>query len=280
MFDPMLRGAYTFVSPNKGTKMLEINRMYKKYGVLDPYARAENNRLYMKSAAMFSFLGFLFSRFNPFGELAVETEVTGLGTVIRVGDYTFKAPGGALYHMELLNTLIKGVDTREGETAEERLGKTTDQLKMLIMSKAAPAVSLISDMVTGRNIIGEPSRETYRPLQTYWNQVTRPALQTVGLDMPPPRISNLVADRFFYLWAQDALDTYDAVYSRGGQYPGVEAGAVAALAFIGGRVRYAPKELKWQYRANDNDNPVPGWEYTFTGVDGDAFFEEQARNVQ
>ena len=280
MFDPLLRGAYTFVSPNKGTKLLEINRMYKKYGEIDPYVRAENNRLYMKSAAMFSFLGLLLSRFNPFGELAVETEVTGMGTVIRVGDYTFKAPGGALYHMELINTIVKGIDTRQGETTEERLEKTSDQLKMLIMSKAAPAVSLVSDMVTGRNIIGEPSRETYRPLQTYWNQVTRPALQTVGLDMPPPRISNLVADRFFYLWAQDALDTYDAVSGRGGQYPGVEAGAVAALAFIGGRVRYAPKELKWQYRANDNENPVPGWEYTFSGVDGDAFFEEQARNVQ
>jgi hypothetical protein len=45
-------------------------------------------------------------------------------------------------------------------------------------------------------------------------------------------------------------------------------------------VRYSPKELKWQYKANDNDNPVPGWEYTFTGVDEDKFFEEQARNVQ
>ena len=280
MFDPMLRGVYTFLSPGKGTKLLEINRMYKKYGQIDPYVRAENTRLYMKSAAMFSFLGLLLSRFNPFGELAVETEVTGMGTVIRVGDYTFKAPGGALYHMELINTLVKGVDTRPGETSEERIEKTSDQLKMLIMSKAAPAISLVSDMVTGRNIIGEPSRETYKPLQTYWNQVTRPALQTVGLDMPPPRISNLVADRFFYLWAQDALDTYDAVSGRGGEYPGVEAGAVAALAFIGGRVRYAPKELKWQYRANDNENPVPGWEYTFSGVDGDAFFEEQARNVQ
>ena len=280
MFDPILRSVYTTFSPEKGTKLLELNRLYKRYGVIDPYVRAENNRLFMKSAGMFAFIGFLLSRFNPFGEHGTEVEVKGLGSSIRVGDYVFKAPGGVMYQMEIMSTLIGGLETKPGETSEERLTRTSDQIKMLIMSKAAPAVSLANDMITGRNIIGEPSRETYKPLESYWNAVTRPALLEMGIDLPAPKISNLVADRLFYLWAQDAMDTYDAVSGRGGQYPGMEAGAVAALAFLGGRVRYSPKELKWQYKANDNDNPVPGWEYTFTGVDEDKFFEEQARNVQ
>jgi hypothetical protein len=280
MFDPILRSVYTTFSPEKGTKLLELNRLYKRYGVIDPYVRAENNRLFMKSAGMFAFIGFLLSRFNPFGEHGTEVEVKGLGSSIRVGDYVFKAPGGVMYQMEIMSTLIGGLETKPGETSEERLTRTSDQIKMLIMSKAAPAVSLANDMITGRNIIGEPSRETYKPLESYWNAVTRPALLEMGIDLPAPKVSNLVADRLFYLWAQDAMDTYDAVSGRGGQYPGMEAGAVAALAFLGGRVRYSPKELKWQYKANDNDNPVPGWEYTFTGVDEDKFFEEQARNVQ
>jgi hypothetical protein len=280
MFDPILRSVYTTFSPEKGTKLLELNRLYKRYGVIDPYVRAENNRLFMKSAGMFAFIGFLLSRFNPFGEHGTEVEVKGLGSSIRVGDYVFKAPGGVMYQMEIMSTLIGGLETKPGETSEERLTRTSDQIKMLIMSKAAPAVSLANDMITGRNIIGEPSRETYKPLQTYWNAVTRPALLEMGIDLPAPPISNLVADRLFYLWAQDAMDTYDAVSGRGGQYPAAEAGAVAALAFLGGRVRYSPKELKWQYKANDNDNPVPGWEYTIFGADEDKFFEEQARNVQ
>jgi len=280
MFDPILRSVYTTFSPEKGTKLLELNRLYKRYGVIDPYVRAENNRLFMKSAGMFAFIGFLLSRFNPFGEHGTEVEVKGLGSSIRVGDYVFKAPGGVMYQMEIMSTLIGGLETKPGESSEERLTRTADQLKMLIMSKASPAVSLANDMITGRNIIGEPSRETYKPLQTYWNAVTRPALLEMGIDLPAPKLSNLVADRLFYLWAQDAMDTYDSVSGRGGQYPGAEAGAVAALAFLGGRVRYSPKELKWQYKANDNDNPVPGWEYTIFGADEDEFFEEQARNVQ
>jgi hypothetical protein len=270
MFDPIARHAVEFLP--KGKEWLKVNRMLAEGRNLNPYAVAENRRLWTKGYALWAALVMMLTRFNPFDEHAVEVESSKNGTQLRVGDYTFKAPGGVTFMLELQAMISSAVDTRPDETREERLDRTVDMFKGFLMSKISPAISLGYEQFTGRDVTGKPSREAYTPLQVWWDNAIRPSLREAGVDHEMPKWSNLVANRMLYLWAQDALETYEATLERNADAPGLEAAFTGASAFLGGRVRYAPKETRWMYDANDNATP-PGWEYSFIGADPDDFFK-------
>jgi hypothetical protein len=270
MFDPIARHAVEFLP--KGKEWLKVNRMLAEGRNLNPYAVAENRRLWTKGYALWAALVMMLTRFNPFDEHAVEVESSKNGTQLRVGDYTFKAPGGVTFMLELQAMISSAVDTRPDETREERLDRTVDMFKGFLMSKISPAISLGYEQFTGKDVTGKPSREAYTPLQVWWDNAIRPSLREAGVDHEMPKWSNLVANRMLYLWAQDALETYEATLERNADAPGLEAAFTGASAFLGGRVRYAPKETRWMYDANDNATP-PGWEYSFIGADPDDFFK-------
>ena len=270
MFDPIARYAVEFLP--KGKEWLKVNRMLAEGRKLNEYAVAENRRLWAKGYMMWAAIVMLLTRFNPFNEHAVEVESSKSGTQLRVGDYTFKAPGGVMFMLEMQAMISSAMDTRPDETREERLDRTVDMFKGFLMSKISPAISLGYEQFTGRDIIGKPSREAYTPLQVWWDNAIRPSLREAGIDHEMPKWSNMVANRMLYLWAQDALETYEATTERNADAPGLEAAFTGASAFLGGRVRYAPKETRWMYKADENATP-PGWEYSFIGADPDAFFK-------
>lgn len=270
MFDPIARYAVEFLP--KGKDWLKVNRMLSEGRKLNEYAVAENRRLWAKGYMMWAAIVMLLTRFNPFNEHAVEVESSKSGTQLRVGDYTFKAPGGVMFMLEMQAMISSAMDTRPDETREERLERTVDMFKGFLMSKISPAISLGYEAFTGRDIIGKPSREAYTPLQVWWDNAIRPSLREAGIDHEMPKWSNMVANRMLYLWAQDALETYEATTERNADAPGIEAAFTGASAFLGGRVRYAPKETRWMYKADEGATP-PGWEYSFIGADPDAFFK-------
>ena len=270
MFDPIARYAVEFLP--KGKEWLKVNRMLAEGRKLNEYAVAENRRLWAKGYMMWAAIVMLLTRFNPFNEHAVEVESSKSGTQLRVGDYTFKAPGGVMFMLEMQAMISSAMDTRPDETREERLDRTVDMFKGFLMSKISPAISLGYEQFTGRDIIGKSSREAYTPLQVWWDNAIRPSLKEAGIDHEMPKWSNMVANRMLYLWAQDALETYEATTERNADAPGLEAAFTGASAFLGGRVRYAPKETRWMYKADENATP-PGWEYSFIGADPDAFFK-------
>jgi hypothetical protein len=76
----------------------------------------------------------------------------------------------------------------------------------------------------------------------------------------------MMADKFIYLWAQDMMESYEAMKDRDEPYAGLQSAMVGASAFIGGRARYAPKDLNWKYDAGKN-RPAPGIENTFIGAE-------------
>jgi hypothetical protein len=76
----------------------------------------------------------------------------------------------------------------------------------------------------------------------------------------------MVADKFIYMWAQDMMESYEAMADRDEPYPLLQSIAIGAAAFMGGRVRYAPKELNWKYDAAKN-REAPGIEHTLIGAD-------------
>lgn len=270
MFDPIARYAVEFLP--KGKEWLKVNRMLAEGRKLNEYAVAENRRLWAKGYMMWAAIVMLLTRFNPFNEHAVEVESSKSGTQLRVGDYTFKAPGGVMFMLEMQAMISSAMDTRPDETREERLDRTVDMFKGFLMSKISPAISLGYEQFTGRDIIGKSSREAYTPLQVWWDNAIRPSLKEAGIDHEMPKWSNMVANRMLYLWAQDALETYEATTERNADAPGLEAAFTGASAFLGGRVRYAPKETRWMYKADENATP-PGWEYSFIGADPDEFFK-------
>ena len=76
-----------------------------------------------------------------------------------------------------------------------------------------------------------------------------------------------MADKFVYLWAQDMMESYEALKDRDEPYARLQSAAIGATAFIGGRVKYAPKDMNWKYDAAKS-RPAPGIENTIIGADG------------
>ena len=260
--DPLGRGILT--ATPWGRTVLSRNRLLNLQD-RDPYAKALHLRMMCKTYGLWSALALLFGYL--YKNEAVKTSITKGGTTIQIGDYKFKPPAGIDKTIGMVTAAWSVFDTSDKMTREEKIGRAADNVKTLFMGQAAPAVSAIYETVMGRNLFGEPSREVYTPLQRHWEGVTRPILAKAGVDVPFPKVSNLMADKFVYLWAQDMMESYEALKDRDEPYARLQSAAIGATAFIGGRVKYAPKDMNWKYDAAKS-RPAPGIENTIIGADG------------
>jgi hypothetical protein len=168
--------------------------------------------------------------------------------------------------MAMVSTVMSIFDSNDKKSNQEKVLRAVDNIKTTLMGQMAPGASALYETVTGRNLFGEPTREVYTPLQRHWEGVTRPILAKAGIDVPMPKVSNLMADKFIYMWAQDMMESYEALKDRDEPYAGIQSAAIGASAFIGTRVRYAPKDLNWKYDAAKN-REAPGIEHTIIGAD-------------
>lgn len=260
--DPLGRGILT--ATPWGRTVLSRNRLLNLQD-RDPYAKALHLRMMCKTYGLWSALALLFGYL--YKNEAIKTSITKGGTTIQIGDYKFKPPAGIDKTIGMVTAVWSVFDTSDRMTREEKIGRAADNIKTLLMGQAAPAVSAIYETVMGRNLFGEPSREVYTPLQRHWEGVTRPILAKAGIDVPFPKVSNLMADKFVYLWAQDMMESYEALKDRDEPYAGLQSAAIGVAAFIGGRVKYAPKDMNWKYDAAKG-RPAPGIENTIIGADG------------
>ena len=260
--DPLGRGILT--ATPWGRNVLSRNRLLSLQD-RDPYAKALHLRMMCKTYGLWSALALLFGYL--YKNEAVKTSISKGGTTVQIGDYKFKPPAGIDKTIGMVTAAWSVFDASDRMTREEKIGKAAENVGTMFMGQAAPAVSAIYETVMGRNLFGEPSREVYTPLQRHWEGVTRPILAKAGVDLPLPKVSNLVADKFIYLWAQDMMESYEALKDRDEPYAGLQSAAVGAAAFIGGRVKYAPKDMNWKYDAAKS-RPAPGIENTIIGATG------------
>jgi hypothetical protein len=258
--DPLGRGILT--ATPWGRDVLSRNRLLNLQD-RDPYAKALHLRMMCKTYGLWSALALLFGYL--YKNEAVKTSITKGGTTIQIGDYKFKPPAGIDKTIGMVTAAWSVFDTSDRMTREEKIGRAAENVGTMFMGQAAPAVSAIYETIMGRNLFGEPSREVYSPLQRHWEGVTRPILAKSGVDVPFPKVSNLMADKFIYLWAQDMMESYEALKDRDEPYAGLQSAAIGASAFIGGRVKYSPKDLNWKYDAAKS-RPAPGIENTIIGA--------------
>lgn len=246
-----------------GRELLRANRL-EDLNDRDIYSRAAHTRMYAKTWGLWSALGILYGLL--YKNDAIKTSVSKGGTQIQIGDFKFKPPGGVDKTMAIISSVMGIFDSNDKKSNVEKVQRAVDNIKTLLMGQLAPGASALYETVTGRNLFGEPTREVYTPLQRHWESVTRPILAKAGLDVPMPKISNLMADKFIYMWAQDMMEAYETMKDRDEPYPELQSAAMGAAAFIGARVKYAPKELNWKYDAAKN-RPAPGFENTIIGAE-------------
>ena len=259
--DPLGRGI--LAATPWGRDVLSRNRLLAPQD-RDPYAKALHLRMMAKTYGLWSALALLFGYL--YKNDAVKTSVSKGGTTVQIGDYKFKPPAGIDKTIAMVTSAWSVFDASDKLSREEKISRAAENLKTTFMGQSAPAVSAIYETVVGRNLFGEPSREVYTPLQRHWESVTRPILAKAGVDVPFPKVSNLMADKFIYLWAQDMMESYEAMTDRDEPYAGLQSAAIGASSFFGGRVRYAPKDLNWKYDAAKN-RPAPGIENTIIGAE-------------
>ena len=246
-----------------GRDILKRNGL-DKWEDRDPYTKALHYRILAKTYAMWAGLAALYGLL--YGNGAIKTSITKGGMQLQIGDFKFKPPAGIDKTMAIITSVASIFESNDKKSNQEKLMKVFDNMKVTFMGQLAPGASALLETASGRNLFGEPSREVYTPLQRHWEDVTRPILAKAGIDVPFPKVSNMVADKFIYMWAQDMMESYEAMADRDEPYPLLQSTAIAAAAFMGGRVRYAPKELNWKYDAAKN-REAPGIEHTFIGAD-------------
>jgi hypothetical protein len=246
-----------------GRDVLRVNRL----GNLedrDPYAKAMHLRMMAKTYGMWAAFALLYGILSE--NDAVSTSIGKGGMSLQIGDYKFKPPGGIDKTIAMVSNAWSMFEVKDNLTREEKIAKVGDSIKTMMLGQAAPGVSAVYETIVGRNLFGEPSREVYTPLQSHWDKVTRPLLAKSGVDVPLPKISNLMADKFIYLWAQDMMESYEAMANRDEPFAEMQSAIIGGASFIGGRAKYSPKELKWTYDAGKN-RLAPGIENTFIGAE-------------
>jgi uncharacterized FlaG/YvyC family protein len=258
--DPLGRGILR--SFPKGRDLLSRNRMLDLED-RDPYAKALQTRMLAKTYGMW--MGFALLYGLLYNNEAVKTSVSKGGTTLAVGDYKFKPPAGIDKTIALVNAAWSVFDSNDKMSKEEKTKRAYENMKTMMLGQMAPGASAVWETVTGRNLFDEPSREVYTPLQRHWDGVTRPILAKAGVDIAMPKFSNLMADKFIYLWAQDMMESYEALKDRDEPYPLLQSTAIGASAFIGGRVKYSPKDMSWKYDAAKS-REAPGIANTIIGA--------------
>ena len=246
----------------KGRNLLERNRMLDLQD-RDPYAKGLQTRLLAKTYGMW--MGFAALYGLLYENEAIKTSLTKGGTTLQIGDYKFKPPAGIDKTIAMISAAWSIFDSNDRMTKTEKIDRAYSNIKTMMLGQMAPGASSIWETVTGRNLFDEPSREVYTPLQRHWDGVTRPILAKAGVDIAMPKFSNLMADKFIYLWAQDMMESYEALSDRDEPYPLLQSTAVGASAFIGGRVKYSPKDMSWKYDAAKG-REAPGIANTIIGA--------------
>jgi hypothetical protein len=205
----------------------------------------------------------------------MEVTVDKFGARLKVGDYSFRAPGAVMTHIELSTSLGQAIlewQAQKGATTDKPLyALVGEKLNSVLLSRSSPVLGLAGSIVTGRDTQGAPAFVTDEAVDVFWKQVIGPELERMGVKgLTDMKINKAIAERMLWWWARDAMEMYADQRKFGVKTSEalLKAAGVAAISSQGGRAMYVPKELDFERKANERlQAPITTGTELFTGVE-------------
>jgi len=257
-------------------KVLELNGMTsERLKARDNRVGSMHARLLNKSWLLWlGLLGLIYGvkATNP---RTMEVTVDKFGARLKVGDYSFRAPGAIMTHIELSTSIGQAVlewQAQKGATTDKPLYSIVgEKLNSVLLSRSSPVLGLAASVVTGRDTQGAPAFVTDEAVDVFWKEVIGPELNRMGVKgLTDMKINKAIAERMLWWWARDAMEMYADQRKFGVKSSDalLKSAGMAAISSQGGRAMYAPKELAFERKAAERmDAPIETFAEAFTGAE-------------
>lgn len=274
----LFRGVTKAFGPNGkafGERVLALNGMSEaRLGKRDNRVGAMHARLLNKSWALWlGLLGLLYGirATNP---KTMEVTVDKFGARMKIGDYSFRAPGAIMTHIELGTSLAQAIlewKSQPGTVNDKALpAMVWEKVNQVLLNRASPIVGMAGSVLTGRDTQGSPAFATDEAINVFFRDAVAPELERMGIKgMTDVRINKALSERLLWWWLRDSMEVYADQRKFGVKSSDalLHAAGVGALSSQGGRVMYAPKELNWERKAAEmQEAPITTGAELFTGV--------------
>lgn len=260
---------------NWAQKLLAVNGMSRRQlGARDAAVSAMHGRLMYK--AYLQWLALILGIYaagltNPH---TMKVSVEGSLTKFQIGDYSFRAPGAIMAHIELTAAVLEGMNAfnaqKPGPGAKGKLEMVWDSVGRVLMSRASPIVSTGGEILTGRDIFGESAFIPDEAVNRFYQEVIQPSLQTAGITEPKDvKVNKAIARRIMWWWLHDMMEMYDQERKVGFSQANamLKATALGAYAGLGGRISFQSERLKWQRDAAKRMTADPMLGQVFSGAE-------------
>ena len=235
-----------------GTNILKLNRLDAQSLLRrDPNVGAYHWKLMIQAWGLLSGLFALIYGSQALYPHTMEVSADKSGTRVRIGDYTFRAPGAISTQLEWANAVIDGFtewSARKGTASEKPLLSVIwDKISGNLLSRASPIASFGSEFITGYDAFGQPAFVPDEALKVFGDEVVAPVLKGFGVKgFSTPEMNSAFTKRLMWWWLHDIMDSYKAMRDTnvGTAEALIKSSMMGALSFIGGRVLYDPKELR------------------------------------
>jgi len=257
-------------------KVLELNGMTpERLKKRDNRVGAMHARLLNKSWLLWlGLLGLIYGvkATNP---RTMEVTVDKFGARLKVGDYSFRAPGAIMTHIELSTSIGQAVlewQAQKGGTTDKPLHAIVgEKLNSVLLSRTSPVVGLAGNIITGRDTQGAPAFVTDEAVEVFWKEVIGPEMERMGVKgLTDMKINKAIAERMLWWWARDAMEMYADQRKFGvtSSEALLKAAGGAAISAQGGRAMYVPKELDFERKKAERlEAPITTGTEIFTGVE-------------
>ncbi len=257
-------------------KVLELNGMTpERLKKRDNRVGAMHARLLNKSWLLWlGLLGLIYGvkATNP---RTMEVTVDKFGARLKVGDYSFRAPGAIMTHIELSTSIGQAVlewQAQKGGTTDKPLHTIVgEKLNSVLLSRTSPVVGLAGNIITGRDTQGAPAFVTDEAVEVFWKEVIGPEMERMGVKgLTDMKINKAIAERMLWWWARDAMEMYADQRKFGvtSSEALLKAAGGAAISAQGGRAMYVPKELDFERKKAERlEAPITTGTEIFTGVE-------------
>jgi hypothetical protein len=205
----------------------------------------------------------------------MEVTVDKLGARMKIGDYSFRAPGAIMTHIELSTTIGEAIlewQAQKGTPNDKPLASMIgDKVNKVLLSRASPVVGLAANIVTGRDTQGAPAFVTDEAVSVFWKDAIGPELERMGIKgLSNMSINKAISERMLWWWVRDSMEMYADQRKFGVKSSEalLKAAGMGALSAQGGRGMYVPKELDFERKAQERmQSPITTTKELFTGVE-------------
>ena len=257
-------------------KVLELNGMSpERLKARDNRVGSMHARLLNKSWLLWLGLIGLIYGVKATNPRTMEVTVDKFGARLKIGDYSFRAPGAIMTHIELSTSIGQAVlewQAQKGATTDKPLYSLVgEKVNSVLLSRSSPVLGLAASVVTGRDTQGAPAFVTDEAVDVFWKEVIGPELDRMGVKgLTDMKINKAIAERMLWWWARDAMEMYADQRKFGvtSSEALLKAAGIAAVSSQGGRAMYAPKELAFERKAQERmEAPIETFSEAFTGAE-------------